>query len=126
MTPLLALSTGVLFATGMYMLLRRSIVKILIGLVLMGHGANLLILTSAGILRGSPPLIPQGEERIADAHADPLPQALILTAIVISFAIVSFACVLVKRAYEIAGTDDTEAMRSSELPIGSDPGGADT
>jgi multicomponent Na+:H+ antiporter subunit C len=115
MSTLLAIASGLLFAAGMYMLLRRSIVKILIGLVLLGHAANLLIFCAAGLRRGTPPLVPPGETTVGEPHTDPLPPALILTAIVISFAIVSFACVLVKRAYAVAGTDDTEAMRASEL-----------
>lgn len=110
----MAVVSGLLFATGMYMLLRRSIVKILIGLALLGQGANVLIFASAGLRRGSPPLVPPGETTIDGPHTDPLPPALILTAIVISFAIVSFACVLVKRTYAVTRTDDTEAMRMSE------------
>ncbi len=114
MHVLLAVVVGVLYAAGLYMMLRRSIIKLLIGLALIGHASNLLIFISAGLLRGSPPLVPPGEERLELVHTDPLPPALILTAIVISFAIVSFACVLVKRAYQEVGSDDLHQMRSTE------------
>ncbi len=113
-TVLLAIAVGVLYAAGLYMLLRRSIVKMLIGLALLSNASNLLIFASSGLRRGSPPLVPKGQETISVAHTDPLPPALILTAIVISFAILSFACVLVKRTYAVTGTDDTDAMRTSE------------
>lgn len=121
MTLLLALAVGVMYATGLYMMLRRSFVKLIIGLALIGHGANLLIWTSAGIVRGEPPLIEPGQTELAidpaidpEATADPLPFALILTAIVISFAIVSYTIVLVKRTYQEVGTDDLDDMRTTD------------
>lgn len=109
----LALSIGVIYAAGLYMMLRRSIVKLLIGLALMGHGSNMLIFTTAGLLRDSPPLVRPGETTLDTVHTDPLPPALILTAIVISFAIVAYAAVLVKRVSGVAG-DDLDAMRTTE------------
>lgn len=116
---LLAIVIGLLYAAGLYMMLRRSIVKLLIGLALLGHGANLLIFTAPGIVRGSPPLIPAGEKAMAGSvingdFTDPLPLALILTAIVISFAILAFTSVLVKRAYQEVGTDDLDEMKATD------------
>ena len=128
MTLLLATMIGLLFASGAYMMLRRSFVKLIIGLGLLGHAANLLIITSAGVLsdvtgtRGTPPLIRIGEKTLAPGSADPLPPALILTAIVISFAILSFTIVLVKRTYQEAGTDDLDQMRTTDTAAG-DTGG---
>jgi multicomponent Na+:H+ antiporter subunit C len=113
-TVLLALLVGFLYAAGIYMLLRRSIVKLVFGLVLLSHAAHLLIFTAGGIGRGGAPFIPADAERVSALVADPLPQALILTAIVISFGVVAFAVVLVYRAYYAAGTDDWDQMRSSE------------
>ena len=86
METLLAILTGFLFAAGLFSILRRSIVKIVIGLILMGHATNLLIFTSAGLTRDEPPIIP-GDALVPNIQqiADPLPQALILTAIVIGF-----------------------------------------
>ena len=115
MHVLLAFVVGVLYAAGLYMMLRRSMIKLLLGLAMIGHASNLLIFTAAGLVRGSPPLVPEGQTELLVEHIDPLPPALILTAIVISFAIVSFACVLVKRAYQEVGTDDLQQMRSTDL-----------
>lgn len=114
MTLLLALLIGVLYAAGIYMLLRRSIVKLILGLVLLSHAAHLLIFTAGGIEWRRPPFISAGAERLTGVVADPLPQALILTAIVISFGVTAFALVLVYRAHQAAGTDDWDEMRSSE------------
>jgi multicomponent Na+:H+ antiporter subunit C len=108
----LAIIVGVLFGAGVYMVLRRNMVKVIIGLVLMSHAANLLIFTAAGLTRGSPALVSIGETVPPEIHADPLPQALVLTAIVISFAVIAFALVLFKRAYEALETDDLDKMNS--------------
>ena len=97
MSLAMCIAVGLLYASGIYMMLRRSIVKMLIGLALLGHGSNMLIFTTAGLRRGSPPLVPPGQTSLEVPHTDPLPPALILTAIVISFAIVGYAAVLVKR-----------------------------
>lgn len=109
MTLALALTVGLLYAAGLYLMLRRSMVKLLLGLALLGHASNLLIFVAAGLRRGSPPLVHPGQKRLLVEHTDPLPPALILTAIVISFAIVGYAAVLVKRVYEVAG-DDADAV----------------
>jgi multicomponent Na+:H+ antiporter subunit C len=114
MEVLLAVVVGGLYASGVYMLLRRSIIKVIFGLALVSHAANLLIFTSAGLTRGRAPLVPIGGSIAAGEIADPLPQALILTAIVISFGVVAFAMVLFRRAWEEAGTDDTDEMRTTE------------
>ncbi|MGD8509491.1 MAG: NADH-quinone oxidoreductase subunit K, partial [Syntrophobacterales bacterium] len=74
---LLSIVVGGLFATGVYLMLRRSIVKLIFGLVLLAHGANLLIFTAAGLVRARPPLIPKGELVPVTGFADPVPQALI-------------------------------------------------
>jgi multicomponent Na+:H+ antiporter subunit C len=110
----MAFLVGILFAAGVYLMLRRSIVKLTIGLVLISQAANLLIFTASGLERGSPPLVPLGETHPPIPFADPLPQALILTAIVISFGVLAFTLVLVKRAYQTVGTDDLDEMRSTD------------
>lgn len=114
MEIILALVIGGLYAGGLYMMLRRSIVKLIIGLVLLGHAANLLIFTVGRLTRGEPPLIAAGAESITQPFADPLPQALILTAIVIGFGVQAFAVVLIKRAYAVVGTDDLDQLRSTD------------
>ncbi|MCC5785548.1 MAG: Na+/H+ antiporter subunit C [Phycisphaerales bacterium] len=120
MSLLLAVIIGMLFASALYMMMRRSFVKLTIGLILIGHSANLLIFTCAATRRdGSmerlpPGLIEEGQTRIEGEFADPLPFALILTAIVIAFAITAFTLVLVKRAYQEVGTDDLDNMRTTD------------
>lgn len=111
METILAVTIGGLYAAAIYMLLRRSVVKLLIGLALLSHAANLLIFTSAGLTRDRAPVITRGLSFAAVPVADPLPQALILTAIVIGFGVTAFALVLVYRVYATLGTDDLNRMR---------------
>lgn len=115
MELLLALMTGTLYAAGIYMLLRRSMVKLIIGLVLLGNGANLLIFLLGRIAKGQPPIIPEEGKMLTGAFADPVPQALILTAIVISFGLQSFAIILIKRAYKVLHTDDLDELYDTDL-----------
>jgi len=105
-----AVLIGILFSAGLYMLMRRSIVKVIIGLALISHAVNLLVFTAAGLRRLAPPIIPAGEYLPVEPIADPVPQALILTAIVISFGVLAFAVVLIHRAYGTAGTDDLDKL----------------
>lgn len=114
MEMFLAFIIGALYAGGIYMMLRRSIVKLIIGLSLLSHAANLLIFTLGRLTRGQPALIPFGATRPEGVFADPVPQALILTAIVISFGVTAFAVVLIKRAYQTVGTDDLDDMKSTD------------
>jgi multicomponent Na+:H+ antiporter subunit C len=111
---LLALVVGGLYATAVYLMLRRSLVKLILGLALLGHAANLLIFTSGGLLRGRVPLVQEGASRLSGAYPDPLPQALILTAIVISFGVLAFGLVLLHRVYRSVGTDDVDRMRGTQ------------
>jgi multicomponent Na+:H+ antiporter subunit C len=113
MTTLLAIVIGCLYAGGIYMILRRSLFKLILGLVLLSHGANLLIFTAARLTRAHPPVIPPGEFSVTDA-ADPLPQALILTAIVISFGVLAFALVLFHRSHQSLGSDDPDDLKGTD------------
>jgi multicomponent Na+:H+ antiporter subunit C len=101
----LAVVVGVLYAAGFYMMMRRSTVKIILGLALLGHAANLLIFTMGRLVRGHPPVMHPWETRLGGLFADPIPEALILTAIVIGFGIQAFTIVLIKRIHQSAGTD---------------------
>lgn len=114
MEILLVMIIGLLYAAGIYMILRRSLVKLIIGLVLMGNGANLLIFVLGKIVKGSPPLIDASESILEGIYADPVPQALILTAIVLSFGLQSFSIILVKRAYQVVKTDDMDKMNTTD------------
>ena len=110
----MAIAIGGLYAAGLYMMMRRSIVKLIIGLSLLSHAANLLIFTAGGLTRGRPPLVPEGAMTPAAPFADPLPQALVLTAIVISFGVLAFALVLVHRTHQSIGTDDLDDMKTTD------------
>lgn len=114
MENLLAVIIGILFAAATYMLLRRSMVKIIIGLALLSHGANLLIFTIGQIQRGAAPIIGADAQALSGNFADPVPQALILTAIVIGFGAQAFSIVLIKRVYQMVGTDDLDEMNTTE------------
>jgi multicomponent Na+:H+ antiporter subunit C len=110
----LAIVVGTLYAAGLYLMLRRSLIKLLLGLAILSHAANLLVFTAGGITRGHAPLLTADGAPAASPTADPLPQALILTAIVISFAVLAFALVLTRRACLPADTDDMDALKASE------------
>lgn len=114
MDIVLAITVGGLYAAGIYMMLRRNVVKLLIGLGLLSHAANLLIFTAGGLVRGSVPVVPVGETQPLTIVADPLPQALILTAIVISFAVLAFALVLIYRTYQTLRTDDLDQLKATD------------
>lgn len=110
----MALLAGVLYGCGLYSLLRRSTVTLIIGLALLGNAANLLIFTAAGITRGRPPIVPAGAGAPVPPYADPLPQALILTSIVISLGVLAFGAVLVQRVYDALGAEDIHALGETE------------
>lgn len=110
MEVLCAILIGSLYAAGTYMMLRRSLFKLVMGLVLISHGANLLIFTSAGLTKAHPPIVAPGATGLDATAADPLPQALILTAIVISFGVLAFALVLFHRTYQTIETDDADDL----------------
>lgn len=114
MTLLLALTIGAMYATAIYLILRRSIVKLLIGLSVLAHAGNLLVFVAGGLApRGESPLIRPTEKYLRDGTQDPIPEALVLTAIVIGFGVLAFALTLFKRAYDVTGTDDVDAMQDS-------------
>lgn len=114
MELILTILIGVLYSAGFYMLLRRSMVKLLIGITLLGNGVNLLIFLLGRITKGKPPVIDDELSFFSDLYADPIPQALILTAIVISFGFQSFAIVLLKRVYALLNTDDLDDLNTPE------------
>lgn len=119
MEAVLALLIGGLYAAGLYLMVRRSVVKMVFGLALLGNAANLLIFTVGRLVRGRPPFVPPGGTEPLLPVADPLPQALILTAIVIGFGVQAFALVLIKRVYQTVGTDDLDVMTTTDTDAGS-------
>jgi multicomponent Na+:H+ antiporter subunit C len=107
MELLLAVVAGVLYASGLYLMLRRRLAQIIVGLSLLANGSNILIFTAAGVTRGNPPVL-RGDQVATGPFADPVPQSLILTAIVIGFGVLAFSLVLAHRVHESAGSDDID------------------
>ena len=108
-----AILAGLFFAASVYLMLSRHIIRIMLGVALLGNAVNLLLFTAGRITSAVPPVIVTGAVLPASA-ANPLPQALILTAIVISFSFFAFLMVLAYRAWQALGTDDTAGMRTAE------------
>jgi multicomponent Na+:H+ antiporter subunit C len=127
MENVLAIVIGLLVACATFLILSRDLIRVMLGIAILSNGANLSIFTAGRLTRDAPPLIPSGMEAPAGAFANPLPQALILTAIVIGFGLLAFALVLSYRAYAAMRTVDVDAMRVAEPPYAdqSPPGGAD-
>ena len=111
MEPFWACIVGILVAASVYMLLRRHLAKLAIGLILLGNAANLLILSAPGLVRGRPAFVPEDAQTLGSGHADPLPQALILTAIVISFGILAFFLALLRRVRHEVSDLDVEMLK---------------
>ena len=114
MDHVVAALVGCFVALGVYLLLSRSLIHMLLGLVVLGNGVNLLIFTAGRLTRAVAPIVPDGLAQAVGPIANPLPQALILTAIVIGFAMFSFLLVLAYRAYQSLDADNTDRMRVAE------------
>lgn len=122
MQMLLILLAGVLFAAGVYLVLRQNLLRMIFGLVLLSNAVNLLVFAMGRVARLAPPLVPVGADAPVAAVANPLPQALVLTAIVIGFGLVSFALVLAYRSFVTLGTVDTDEMDAEAAePSGTSP-----
>lgn len=105
-----ALVVGLLFAAGTYLMLAKNMIRVVLGSSLLSYGTNLMLLTSGRLKQGAAPVL-SGE---ATAYADPVPQALILTAIVINFAVTAFMFVLAYRTVQEHGTDNLVELRGLE------------
>ncbi|NUP74946.1 MAG: Na(+)/H(+) antiporter subunit C [Sinomonas sp.] len=99
----LLIISGVLFACGIYLLLERSLTRVLLGLLMLTNGANLLLLTTGGNSGGAPVYEKGTDPR---AYTDPLPQAFVLTSIVISFAVTGFMLALIYRTWQLGRADE--------------------
>lgn len=113
---------GVLYAAGVYLLLERSVTRVLLGILLVGNATNLLLFIAAG-RPGVAPIVDE-EGAAGEGYTDPLPQALILTAIVITFAVSAFLMALIYRSWRLANEDVVEddpadvALRNETAVIG--------
>ena len=95
-------------------MLSRSLIRLIFGLVLVSHAVNLVIFVSGGLVRGNAPLVPPDGETVPAGAADPVPQALVLTAIVIGFALTAFTAVLVRQVVASTGTGDVDELRETD------------
>jgi multicomponent Na+:H+ antiporter subunit C len=103
----LALLIGVLYAVGTYLLLQRTLTRVVLGLGLMSHGANLLLLAAGGSA-GAVPFVGRTDGGAGAGTADPLPQAMVLTAIVITFGVTAFLLALAFRSWLLTGEDQVQ------------------
>lgn len=114
MEALFSILIGIFFAAAVYLMLSKFLVRILLGVAILGNAVNLLLFTAGRIVREVPPIIPAGADHQVMLTANPLPQALILTAIVISFSFFAFLLVLSYRAFQDLRTDNANEMRVAE------------
>ncbi len=108
MNAMMAILIGIMTAGAVYCLLRRSIVRIVFGLVLLSQTVNLIVFTADGLGPADAPVIAADAKTLTGDYADPLPQALVLTAIVIGFGLIAFTLALTHRAYVELGHDDID------------------
>lgn len=105
---------GLLYATGLYLILHRHFFKLILGMMLFSLGTNLFLFLVGRLSRGSTPIIPDEAQSATEPFADPVPQALLLTAIVIGFGIQAFAIVLIKRVYQAFGTNSLDDLNNTD------------
>ncbi|HJR66194.1 MAG TPA: NADH-quinone oxidoreductase subunit K [Gemmatimonadaceae bacterium] len=123
MSALYAVLAASLFGCALYMILSRNLVRLLLGLSLLATAVNIMLFLAGHLRSVQPPLIPEGADTLHDS-ADPVPQALILTAIVIGFALTVVLSALSLRAYRAQGTLNTEQIRAAERLGDPSAGGA--
>lgn len=114
METIIILLIGFLFTCGFYLMLRRNFTRMLIGVLFLSQAANLTILVLPGLGSGVSTIVKEGATRPPVTASDPLPQALILTAIVIGFGVIAFAIVLLKKAHHDLKTDDLDRLTNTD------------
>lgn len=114
MEIILAIITGLIFAAAIFLMLHKGIVRLMLGIMMLGYATNLFIFIIARITRGLPAIIPDKSDELAGQFADPVPQALILTAIVIGFGMQAFAIVLIRRVYKATGTSNMDELNNTD------------
>lgn len=114
MEALMILLVGGMVFVGVYLLLRRNLIRVMFGVMILSNAVNLLIFTMGRFESIVPPVIPYGMDAPAEVIANPLPQALILTAIVIGFGLIVFAMVLLMRMYDRLKTLEADEIETAE------------
>jgi len=107
METLIIILTGVLVTVATYLMLSRSLIRVILGTAVFTHAGHLLIMSMGGLKQGDVPVLSDQ----ATSYVDALPQALILTSIVISFAVTALFLVLAYRTYQELGTDNLYELR---------------
>lgn len=110
MELVLSLAIGILAASGIWLILRPRTFQVIVGLCLLSYAVNLFIFSMGRLTLGAPPIMPRGGFVDPTAYADPIPQALVLTAIVISFATTALFLVVLIAARGLTGTDHVDGQ----------------
>ncbi|RIJ41769.1 NADH-quinone oxidoreductase subunit K [Pontibacter oryzae] len=116
MDLLMPFMIGTLFSVSLYLILHRHLFKLILGLILFGLATNLFLFIVGGLTRGSTAIIREQETIPKEPYADPVPQALLLTAIVIGFGIQAFAIVLIRRVYQTFKSNNLNDLRGDRGP----------
>jgi multicomponent Na+:H+ antiporter subunit C len=114
MNLLMSFLVAVLFTIGIFLILQKDLMRIIIGIFILSNAANLVLFTSAGFQYRAFPFIREGEEFLSTSVADPLPQALILTAIVIGLGVFAFFLVLSRVLYKEIQSEKVSELKASE------------
>ncbi|MFD2516039.1 NADH-quinone oxidoreductase subunit K [Pontibacter locisalis] len=114
MEVLLPFMIGILFSVSLYLIIHRHLFKLILGLILFGLATNLFLFVVGGITRGGIAIIKQEETFPVEPYSDPVPQALLLTAIVIGFGIQAFAIVLIRRVYRSFKSNNLDDLNNTE------------
>jgi multicomponent Na+:H+ antiporter subunit C len=118
MEIILSVLVGIMFSASIYLMLRKSLIRVVIGVLILSNAVNLSLFTMGRLTRGAPPLIDNDAYVAAPGVANALPQALILTAIVIGFGLFAFSLLLVYRYYITTGNLRSDEMMDAEIPVG--------
>ena len=113
METVMAILIGIMVAAGIYQMLARNLIRFVFGLIIISNAVNLLLFSSGRLVHKVPPLIQKHAETLSEPAANALPQALVLTAIVIGFAILAYVLVIYYRAYNEFGTLNPEQIEKS-------------
>jgi multicomponent Na+:H+ antiporter subunit C len=110
MESFIIMIAGVLFTIGTYLILTKNLLRIILGITLFSHGAHLMLMAINGLKKGAAPILGEG----ATTFTDPVPQALILTSIVISFALTAYMLVLGYRTFVEYGIEDLKPLKGND------------
>ncbi len=124
MSTLIALACALTVAAGVYLALSRDLFRMVLGFAVLGSGVNLIVFAAGRFGPLAPPIIASDQASLLADAANPLPQALVLTAIVIGFALTCFSLVLAARLAQQTGSEDSQQLRAAEPvdPPGDRPG----